>query len=166
MKLINEAKRMQQLAGLITESQLNEEVKSVDQALDNSKVQAVGEKLAQNPALLQKAMGELSKLGIDKNTLVKAAQAYKAGQSVDSIIEPKITAATEKINEISFDDDTIPNVKRAGGFGAILGAMGAGLAGSSPSGIAMLAGAVILGLIGAGLATLFSIKEDSEDGEY
>ena len=154
-QLINEAKRFQKLAGIITESQLNEEeAKSVDQVLDNSKVQAAGEKLAQDPALLQKVMGELAKLGIDKNTLVKAAQAHKAGQSVDNIIKPKVAAASEKLNEIS--KDTLSNMKGFGGMGTFIGTMMGGMIGNHPSGIAMLAGAVVLGLIGAGLAALGS----------
>jgi len=145
-QLINEAKRFKKLAGLINESQLNEEVKSVDQALDNSKVQAAGEKLAQDPALLQKGIDQLSKLGIDKNTLMKAAQAHSSGKDVGNIIDDKIETATEKVNELESPGNLLA------GLGAVLG--GLSLAGG---GLPLLAGAVILALAGAGTATVNSM---------
>ena len=147
---INEAKRMQQLAGIISESQLNEkEVKSVDQALDTSKAQSAGEELAKNPSLLQKGIDQLSKLGIDKNTLIKAAQAHSSGKDVGSIIDDKIETATEKVNEISASMDA---GNKLAGLGVVL--TGLSLAGG---GLPLLAGAVILGLAGAGLATVGSM---------
>ena len=142
-QLIKEAKRMQQLAGIINESQLNEEeIKSVDQALNNPKVQAASEKLMQDPALLQKAIGELTKLGIDKNTLVKAAQSYKAGQSVDNIIEPKVEKITTTLKEeerFSHPDLSPEDLKAAGkggakvggALGAVVGLLGGGIIGTA-----------------------------------
>ena len=137
---------------------LNEEVKSVDQALDNSKVQAASEKLAQDPALLQKAIGELTKLGIDKNTLVKAAQAHKAGQSVDNILEPKIekASATLKEEEEEFTPDEKSQIKAAGkggakvggALGAIVGFLGVGIIGPAALPLALVTAAV-LGALGA-----------------
>ena len=151
MAQLNELKRMQQLAGLITESQLNEEVKSVDQALDNSKVQAAGEKLAQDSALLQKGIDQLSKLGIDKNILIKAAQAHSSGKDVGNIVDDKIEIATEKVNELSGSKDA---GNLMAGLGAVLG--GLSIAGG---GLPLLVGAVILGLAGAGAATIGGMKD-------
>lgn len=159
-QLIKEAKRMQQLAGIINESQLNEEeIKSVDQALNNPKVQAASEKLMQDPALLQKAIGELTKLGIDKNTLVKAAQSYKAGQSVDNIIEPKVEKITTTLKEeerFSHPDLSPEDLKAAGkggakvggALGAVVGLLGGGIIGTAAFPAALVT-AAILGALGA-----------------
>ena len=169
-QLINEAKRMQKLAGIITESQLNEvEEASVDKALDNSKVQAASEKLAQDPALLQKAIGELSKLGIDKNTLVKAAQAHTAGKSVDGIIDSsKIEKASSALTELETPEDIsksgkIGGAKIGGALGAILGLGMVGIVSTAAFPAALLAG-IVVGAIGA-LKGASVGKKDAESSE-
>lgn len=167
-QLIQEAKRFQKLAGIITEAELNEEVKSVDQALDNSKVQTASEKLAQDPSLLQKAIGELAKLGIDKNTLVKAAQAHKAGQSVDNIIEPKVEKASVALKEADFSHPDISpeelkaagkgGAKVGGALGAVVGLLGVGIIGTAAFPLALVTAAV-LGALGAAQGSI-SAKRD------
>ena len=138
-KLVNEEfRRMQKLAGIINENETN----IVEPVLDNSKVQSVGKELTNDPALLQKAMEKLNKLGIDKATIEKAAQAYSSGQEVGNIIDDKIIDASEKLNE---------DWKGAlGGLvgGGMLGTLMAGTLGNAPDAIAMLVGAVIVGLAG------------------
>jgi len=145
---INEIKRMQQLAGVINESQLNEEeVKSVDQVLDTPKTQEISKKLSQDPALLQKSIDQLAKLGIDKNTLMKAAQAHSSGKDVGTIIDDKVETAIEKVNEASGFTDA----------GKMISGLAVGLTGLSlVGGLPVLAGAVILALIGAGVAAVGS----------
>jgi len=145
---INEIKRMQQLAGVINESQLNEEeIKSVDQVLDTPKTQEISKKLSQDPALLQKSIDQLSKLGIDKNTLMKAAQAYSSGKDVGNIIDDKVETAVEKVNEASGFTDG----------GKILTGVAAGLSGLSlVGGLPFLVAAVIIGLVGTGAAIVGS----------
>jgi hypothetical protein len=138
-KTLNEEfRRMQKLAGIINENETN----IVEPVLDNSKVQSVGKELTNDPALLQKAMEKLNKLGIDKATIEKAAQAYSSGQEVGNIIDDKIIDASEKLNE---------DWKGAlGGLvgGGMLGTLMAGTLGNAPDAIAMLVGAVIVGLAG------------------
>ena len=124
-----------------------EEIKSVDQVLDTPKTQEISKKLSQDPALLQKSIDQLSKLGIDKNTLMKAAQAHSSGKDVGSIIDDKVETAVEKVNEASGFTDA----------GKMLTGLSAGLTGLSlVGGLPVLAGAVILALIGAGAAVVGS----------
>jgi predicted metalloprotease len=124
-----------------------EEIKSVDQVLDTPKTQEISKKLSQDPALLQKSIDQLSKLGIDKNTLMKAAQAHSSGKDVGNIIDDKVETAVEKVNEASGFTDG----------GKILTGLAAGLTGLSlVGGLPVLAAAVILALVGAGAAVVGS----------
>jgi len=96
-QLINEAKRMQQLAGLITESQLNEEmdVKTLDVA---SYLAAMGSTDPKNQSLIQSVKQvidvDLSKRSIVINKLKDYAKANKS----DTGIQDKVTKAIEDIN--------------------------------------------------------------------
>ena len=74
---------------------------------------------------------------------MKAAQAYSSGKDVGNIVDDKIETATEKVNELDSPGNLLA------GLGAVLG--GLSLAGG---GLPLLAGAVIIGLVGAGVATV------------
>jgi macrodomain Ter protein organizer (MatP/YcbG family) len=171
--LSEEFRRMQKLAGLITENQYKYLVKettekaSVEKIIDNSNVQTASEKLAQDPALLKKAMEELSKLGIDKNTLVKAAQAHNAGKSVDTIIDQsKIEKASSALTELESPEDILKRDKKGGAkfggaLGAILGFSSLALIGPIALPGALIA-AVVVGAIGAKLGSNIA-KSDTEN---
>jgi len=171
--------KMQKLAGVITESQYNHklnlvenEIVNADQALKNSKIQAAGEKLASDPTLLQKAIKDLEKLNIDKATLEKIAQAYKAGKDISNAIDSETKNTVNKLDEI---DSPEKYATKQGLGGAAIGGLTSGAIGSilptfaggsdlsTPQGmIAAAISAVVLGIAGA-VGGYKAAKKSAED---
>jgi 3-oxoacyl-ACP reductase-like protein len=161
-QLINEAKRMQFLAGLINESQLNEE----DNAATEEKVQDTVEKAIDSPqaqATLQKMASQLS--DEDKQRIMKFMSSVN--ESAAGGGEPDLEDVTKKLMslaEISGPQDpqnrsTAKNLLGQVVYGAPVAAMGAGLikgilaggaavglAAATPLFAAAAAGAVLIGL--------------------
>ena len=171
--------KMQKLAGVITEAQYNQKkslienkIINADQALKNSEIQAAGEKLADNPTLLQKAIKDLEKLNINKATLEKIAQAYKNGKDISNTIDDETKNIVNKLDEI---DSPEKYSTKQGLQGAALGGLTSGVVGgllptltagqdlSTPQTmIAAAISAVVLGIAGA-IGGYKAAKKSAED---
>jgi outer membrane lipoprotein SlyB len=120
---------------------------SVDKALDNATVKAAGEKLAADPAKLQQALKQAKEMGVDVQALKQAAQAFAAGKSVDAIVGDEVDTLKSTLHEE--ESATSFGAKAGGVIGGVVGLFaGAGTAIVIP---ALLVGALIFGLAGAGI---------------
>ena len=161
-QLINEAKRMQFLAGLINESQLNEE----DNAATEEKIEDQVEKAISSPqaqSTLQKMASQLS--DEDKQRIMKFMSSVN--ESVDGGGEPDLGDVTKKLLSLAENNGPQDPQNRSDGkhllgqviYGAPVAAMGAGLikgilvgggaiglAAATPLFAAAAAGAVLIGL--------------------
>jgi len=151
---INEVKRMQLLAGLITESQLNEE----DNAATEEKVQDTVEKAinsSQSQATLQKMASQLS--DEDKQRIMKFMSSVN--ESADGGGEPDLEDVTKKLMSLAENRSDGKHLLGQVIYGAPVAAMGAGLiqgmlvgggavglAAATPLFVAAAAGAVLIGL--------------------
>ena len=124
---INEIKRMQLLAGLITESQFNEaeEIATPKQVADGvmqnaSKLQSlpafkdIANKIANDPKATEQLMKLLGKYGVDTNTL---------SENIDDNSIEKLSLAfaqkADQLTEISDDEDVTGSV--GAGFAGLVG---------------------------------------------
>jgi hypothetical protein len=161
-QLINEAKRMQFLAGLINESQLNEE----DNATTEEKVQDAVEKAIDSPqsqATLQKMADQLS--DEDKQRIMKFMSSVN--ESISEAGEPDLEDVTKKLMSLAENNGPQDPQNRSDGkhllgqvvYGGPVALMGAGLikgilaggaavglAAATPLFAAAAAGAVLIGL--------------------
>jgi hypothetical protein len=153
-KFINEVKRMQLLAGLITESQLNEE----DNAAEEEKVQDSVEKAinsSQSQATLQKMADQLS--DEDKQRIMKFMSSVN--ESADEGGEPDLEDVTKKLMSLAENRSDGKHLLGQVVYGAPVAAMGVGLikgilaggaavglAAATPLFAAAAAGAVLIGL--------------------
>jgi len=153
-KAINEVKRMQLLAGLITESQLNEE----DNTATEEKVQDTVEKAinsSQSQATLQKMASQLS--DEDKQRIMKFMSSVN--ESADGGGEPDLEDVTKKLMSLAENRSDGKHLLGQVIYGAPVAAMGAGLiqgmlagggavglAAATPLFVAAAAGAVLIGL--------------------
>jgi len=151
---INEVKRMQLLAGLITESWLNEE----DNAATEEKVQDTVEKAinsSQSQATLQKMADQLS--DEDKQRIMKFMSSVN--ESADGGGEPDLEDVTKKLMSLAENRSDGKHLLGQVIYGAPVAAMGAGLiqgmlagggavglAAATPLFAAAAAGAVLIGL--------------------
>ncbi len=132
-----------------TNSQMLDEATSdsVDKALDNAKVKAAGEELASDPVKLKQALKQAKEMGVDLQALKQAAQAFAAGKSVDTIVSDEVDALKSTLTEE--ESATSFGAKAGGVIGGVIGLFaGAGTAIVIP---ALLVGALIFGLAGAGI---------------
>ena len=161
-QLINEAKRMQFLAGLINESQLNEE----DNAATEEKVQDAVEKAIDSPqsqSTLQKMADQLS--DEDKQRIMKFM--YSVNESVTEVGEPDLKDVTKKLMSLAENNGPQNPQNRSDGKhllgqviyggpvalmgvglikGILAGGAAVGLVAATPLFVAAAAGAVLIGL--------------------
>jgi hypothetical protein len=161
-QLINEAKRMQFLAGLINESQLNEE----DNAATEEKVQDAVEKAIDSPqsqATLQKMADQLS--DEDKQRIMKFMSSVN--ESISEAGEPDLEDVTKKLMSLAENNGPQASQNRSDGKhllgqviyggpvvlmgaglikGMLAGGAAAGLVAATPLFVAAAAGAVLIGL--------------------
>ena len=161
-QLINEAKRMQFLAGLINESQLNEE----DNAATEEKVQDAVEKAIDSPqsqSTLQKMADQLS--DEDKQRIMKFMSSVN--ESVTEVGEPDLKDVTKKLMSLAENNGPQNPQNRSDGKhllgqviyggpvalmgvglikGILAGGAAVGLVAATPLFVAAAAGAVLIGL--------------------
>ena len=132
-----------------TNSQMLDEAAndSVDKALGNEKVKEAGKELASNPAKLQQALKQVKEMGVDLQALKQAAQALSAGKPVDAIVSDEVDTLKSTMNEEESHATT--GAKIGGALGGVVGLFA--LAGTPLVIPSMLVGALVYGLLGAGI---------------
>ena len=110
-QLINEAKRMQQLAGLITESQLKEtfDIKTFDPA---SYLAAIGSTDAKSQSLIQSVKQAADNDMSVRYAVINKLKDYTKANQSDKGIQDKVTKAIESFNESQLNEKEI-NIESA-----------------------------------------------------
>ena len=141
---------MQLLAGIINESQLNEEQEvSPEKAIDAA--EKISDKLAQDPDQLKQSLAKAQQAGISMDMIKQAAAQLKQGKSEEEIFASISNKVNElnNLKEISVDDykkkELWGTMTTGAGLGAFAGAAALIVTGPTliPIAVLALAGALI-----------------------
>lgn len=151
-------RRMQKLAGIITESKINEvEEITPEKAVDTA--EKISDTLAQDPEQLKQALAKAKQLGISMDVIKQAANQLKQGKNSEEVFKSVSNQVQETLDEVSVDDakkkELLGAMTTGGGFG-----LGAGILATLVTGPIFLP-MVILALAGAALGANFRDKNNS-----